>query len=90
MSSVLVYSKEGCPFCSLLKAALRQRRIEFTEFDLSDDSTRAEFYANTGTSTVPQVFVDTANAQGSLTVPVGVRIGGWKEVSSNWQVFENA
>ena len=91
MNGVLVYPKDGCPFCSLLKSALRTRRIEYTEFNLSDDSIRAEFYANTGTSTVPQLFLVEGddNVEPTLTVPTGRRIGGWKEVSSDWQVFEN-
>lgn len=84
---ITVYSKVGCPFCSLLKAELRKRNISYTEFDLTDDSIRQQFYAVSGTNTVPQVYVG-EEATG-LTKPAGVHIGGWTEVSANWQALEN-
>ena len=84
---IVVYSKAGCPFCSLLKMELGKRGHAFTEFDLSDESIRKEFYKNTGTSTVPQLFL--TDEQTSLTHPSGQRIGGWAEVSANWQMLVN-
>lgn len=87
MMRIIVYSKDGCPFCSLLKNDLRRRGYSFEEFDLSDDSIRAEFYEVTGTKTVPQLFV--TDQEASLTTPSGSRIGGYSEVSTNWQVLEN-
>lgn len=86
MSQVVVYSKAGCPFCSLLKMELSKRGITYTEYDLSDDSIRAEFYQNSGTNSVPQLFI-TDEASG-LTAPSGERIGGWSEVSADWKVFD--
>lgn len=85
---VVVYSKLGCPFCSLLKMELKKRGFTYREHDLSDDSLRAEFYTNTGTNTVPQVFL--TNEETSLTQPTGRRIGGWTDVSSDWQALEVA
>lgn len=87
MEQIVVYSKAGCPFCSLLKMELGKRGLVYTEFDLSDDSTRQEFYAHTGTNTVPQLFLTTQEP--GLTQPSGRRIGGWSEVSSAWDVIEN-
>lgn len=87
MKNIVVYSKDGCPFCSLLKAELRKRGFGFEEFDLSDDSIRQEFYANTGTNSVPQLFLAEGNC--GLTTPVGTRIGGWTEVSQNWTVLDS-
>lgn len=83
--NVVVYTKDGCPFCSLLKNQLNRKDIPFTSFDLSDDALRAEFYANTGTSTVPQLFL--TDDACSLTVPSGHRVGGWREVSANWSLL---
>lgn len=85
---IVVYSKDGCPFCSLLKAELRKRGFAYREFDLTDDSVRQEFYANTGTNTVPQLFV--ADSTVTLTHPSGRRIGGWSEVNGDWQSLEIA
>lgn len=88
MKQVLVYSKQGCPFCSLLKAELVRRRITFTEFDLSDDSIRAKFYENTGTASVPQVYVTDSGA--SLDKPNGESFGGYTDISRDWNRFENS
>ena len=87
MTNIVVYSKEGCPYCSLLKAELRKRGLAYQEFDLTDDATRKEFYANTDTNSVPQLFL--ADGVCGLTAPTGTRIGGWTEVSQNWTVFES-
>lgn len=83
---VVVYSKLGCPFCSLLKMELRNRAIPFSEIDLTDDSLRREFYDKTGTNTVPQVFLlDDAADRTDLS---GRRIGGYTEVKQDWSVFD--
>lgn len=84
----VVYSKSGCPFCSLLKMELDRRGYVYTAIDLSDDTTRQEFYENTGTKSVPQVFLTDGPVM--VTRPSGTPLGGWSEVSTNWHVFENA
>lgn len=84
--AIVVYSKSGCPFCSLLKMELNKRRLVYTEFDLTDDSIRQIFYDNTGTNTMPQVFL--TDDESRLTEPTGRRIGGYSEVSKDWQVLE--
>jgi glutaredoxin len=76
---LLVYSKKGCPFCSLLKAELATRRIDYESFDLSNDDVRASFYQNSGKKSVPQVYLTEGEA--SLTSPSGESLGGWTEVS---------
>jgi glutaredoxin len=76
---LLVYSKNGCPFCSLLKAELATRRISYETFDLSDDVVRASFYANSSKKSVPQVYLTEGEA--TLTNPSGESLGGWSEVS---------
>lgn len=81
-----VYSKDGCPFCSLLKHELRIRGIAHTEFDLSDDAVRAEFYTNTNTRTVPQCYL--GETEGTLTKPEGESLGGWDSVSKQLDSLE--
>lgn len=76
---LVVYSKKGCPFCSLLKSELANRDIRFEEFDLSDDDVRASFYDNSGTRTVPQVYRTDGDV--TETQPSGEALGGWTEVS---------
>jgi glutaredoxin len=76
---LLVYTKRGCPFCSLLKAELATRRITYDLFDLSDDNVRASFYEASGKKSVPQVFL--SNGEASLTSPSGESLGGWSDVS---------
>jgi ribonucleoside-diphosphate reductase beta chain len=81
---IVIYSKEGCPYCSILKASLTNRGVSFTEVDLSDVAIRRAFYAKTGTNSVPQLFVSTAD--GSDTNPSGDRIGGWQEAQKLWNL----
>lgn len=76
---LVVYSKKGCPFCSLLKNQLTTRGISFESFDLSDNGVRDTFYLNTGTKSVPQVYLTDAAA--NLTYPSGKALGGWDTVS---------
>jgi len=84
---IVVYSKLGCPFCSLLKMELVKRGYTYTEVDLTDDSLRQDFYQKTGTNTVPQVFIMDQDA--SLTDPVGKRLGGYSDLSKDWSVLES-
>jgi glutaredoxin 3 len=85
---IVIYSKAWCPYCSLLKAELAARGYTYSEFDLSDDSLRQQFYARTGTNSVPQLFISDEPA--SLTEPSGQHIGGWDAVSRDWEAMEIA
>lgn len=78
---LVVYSKRGCPFCSLLKAELANRRIKYESFDLSDDSVRSLFYKSSGKQTMPQAYL--TDGEASLTVPSGESLGGWDSVSKS-------
>lgn len=77
--TLVIYTKEHCPYCSLLKTELANRGIPFTAVDLSDDDVRSSFYSNTGTNTVPQVYI--TDQEFSETAPSGVSLGGYTEVS---------
>jgi len=76
---LVVYSKGGCPFCSLLKHELTTRGIPHESFDLSKDDVRYLFYENSGTKTVPQVYL--TDLEATLTNPSGEALGGWTQVS---------
>lgn len=83
---IYLYSKAGCPFCSLLKMALDKAEINYTQVDLSDDPTRSDFYEKTGTNTVPQVVL--ADENHSVTNPSGEFLGGWMDLKDNLHVLE--
>ncbi len=85
MNRVVVYSKQGCPFCSLLKLELGKRRITYDEFDLSDDNVRKAFYAASGANTVPQVYV--TDVECGVDSPSGTSLGGYESVSTSWNTL---
>lgn len=76
---LVVYSKKGCPFCSLLKAEFATRGLSYDSFDLSDDSVRDTFYTNSGKKSVPQVYL--TDSEATITSPSGESLGGWTEVA---------
>lgn len=83
VKDVVLYSKKGCPFCSLLKHELTLRAIRFAEVDLSDDNVRQMFYSKHGVSSVPQLFVEN-KSEG----PLGggsVRFGGYSDLANRWE-----
>ena len=83
---VVLFSKLGCPFCSLMKLELRNRRVEFEEIDLSDDEVREIFYQASSTQTVPQLF--TTNFESTPNRPTGERWGGWMDMTNRWESLE--
>jgi ribonucleoside-diphosphate reductase beta chain len=83
---LVIYTKAFCPYCALLKQELTRRDIPFTVVDLTDDDLRKEFYENTGTSTVPQLFV--TNQAVSNTAPKGERLGGYSDVAKDFSRVE--
>jgi glutaredoxin len=87
VTKVVVFTKAFCPYCSMLKNDLRKRGITFDTVDLTDDSTRQAFYENTGTSSVPQLYVVTGDFDADA--PEGTRLGGWSEVNNAWETLDN-
>lgn len=68
--SIEVYSKNGCPFCVRAKELLTNRKLQFTEINLSRSKpeVRDELVARTNYHKVPQIFVN------------GEFIGGFSEL----------
>lgn len=73
-----MFTKQGCPYCSLMKASLTKKGVPFTVIDLSNDDSRRDFYERTGKTTVPQLYW-TALENGSPDL-TGECLGGWAEV----------
>lgn len=82
---IVVYTKEGCPFCSLLKLELVKKGIAYESVDLSHDATRQEFYDRAGVNTVPQVYK--AGEDHSLTNLTGERLGGWSDLKGKFELL---
>lgn len=74
-NTVVVYGKTDCPYCHLVKDGLQRAGVAFTYIDLDNDALRREFYAASGTASVPQMyFTDTPF---TATQPTGECMGGW-------------
>lgn len=56
--SASVFSRPGCPFCAKAKARLTQEGIAYEELVMGRDYTDRTLRAISGTSSVPQVFID--------------------------------
>jgi glutaredoxin 3 len=58
MSTVKVYTKKVCPYCTRAKALLGRKGVPYEEIDVEDDEAlRAWLVQATGQRTVPQIFV---------------------------------
>jgi glutaredoxin-like YruB-family protein len=56
---VIVFSTPTCPWCSRLKAYLRQHQISFKDIDVSQDPKAAqEMVSRSGQMGVPQMWID--------------------------------
>ena len=54
-----VYTKDNCPYCTKVKTVLESLGATLTVYNLGNDFTRDQFYAEFGEgSTFPQVVID--------------------------------
>jgi len=57
--SVLIYTKDNCPYCVKAKTLLTIKSIEFTESKIGKDITREEFMSLFPEQrTVPLIFIN--------------------------------
>ncbi len=57
-SLVSLFTKIGCPYCARAKVLLKEKGIDFEEIFLGKEITTKTLQAVTGSTTVPQVFID--------------------------------
>lgn len=58
MASVIVYSKDNCPYCTAAKNLLTQKGVPYTEINLQTKPAElAALKEKTGLRTVPQIFI---------------------------------
>jgi glutaredoxin-like protein len=62
---VVVFTREGCPFCVKAKGLLQDRGIPYEELVLNRDYTGRALRAVSGVDMVPQVFIDGEHVGGS-------------------------
>lgn len=59
MSNVKIYLTENCPYCIRAKKFLVQKKVAFTEIDLTNKPEELQALKNkTGWQTVPQIFIN--------------------------------
>ena len=56
---ILIYTKDGCPYCEKIKQVFQIKEWQYTEYKLGRDFTREEFLNEFPTeSTFPRVLFD--------------------------------
>jgi glutaredoxin 3 len=59
MPTIEIYTQPWCPYCSRALALLERKGVAFTEIEAPPGSAkRAEARQRSGSSTVPQIFVN--------------------------------
>lgn len=59
MSDVKIYSTPTCPWCVKLKNYLKEKKVAFVEFDVSEDETALrEMVGKSGQMGVPQIEIN--------------------------------
>ena len=70
-ATVVMYRTRSCPYCMRAAELLRRKGADFTEVDVSNDPvTRDRLYDETGSSTVPQIFIN------------GISVGGFDDINA--------
>lgn len=62
---VVIFTREGCPYCVKAKGLLQDRGIPYEELVLNRDYTGRALRAVSGVDMVPQVFIDGMHVGGS-------------------------
>ena len=63
-----VYSKPGCPYCEKIKKVLDLSQFQYKVYNLDENFTRDEFYAEFGLNTTfPQVVLNDEQRLGGCT-----------------------
>lgn len=59
MAEVIIYTRDGCPYCTRAVSLLASKGAAFKEFNASrDPAYRQEMMQRSGRNTFPQVFVN--------------------------------
>ena len=77
-NSIVIYSKDYCPYCKMAKALLNQKGVAFTEYEVSENpKLLAEMIEKSGGGrTVPQIFIGDVHVGGGTDLVELNRAGG--------------
>lgn len=65
MASVIIYTKDNCPYCRLAKELLSSRQVAYEEVRIDlDESKREEMIRLSNRRTVPQIFINNQSIGG--------------------------
>ena len=66
MAKIEIYSGDYCPYCMRAKALLKQRGLEFIEYNVQNEpEKRAEMVERApGVRTIPQIFINDRHVGG--------------------------
>ena len=63
--SIILYTKDYCPYCKAAKALLAVKGVTFTDIEITDnDVLMAEMVKKSGRYTVPQIFIGDTHVGG--------------------------
>ena len=70
-AEVVMYRTRFCPYCVRAALLLKNKGVHFREIDVSNDpDTRERLLRETGSHTVPQIFIN------------GASVGGYDDIAS--------
>ena len=57
---IIIYTKSYCPYCVKAKQLLKNKNLNITEIDITDNESLIEemLLKSSGRKTVPQIFID--------------------------------
>jgi len=66
MAKIEVYSGDYCPYCMRAKALLKQRKLEFIEYNVQNEPEKRIEMAERapGVRTIPQIFINDKHVGG--------------------------
>jgi glutaredoxin 3 len=77
MTQIIIWTRSGCPYCTMAKDLLKKKGYIFEERDLASGWTKDDFLkAVPGATTVPQIFIN------------GMHIGGYTDLKALFERLE--
>lgn len=64
MKNVVIYSSDGCRYCTIAKDFFRSKDINYTERNISQDADARQFLMNRKIMGVPFIMIDDVEIKG--------------------------
>lgn len=58
MTTLVLYTKNNCPYCAKAKAFLQIREVEFREINIDTNSEAKDWVIKNNHKTMPQIYYD--------------------------------